>query len=375
VGFRNMGAELMLVAAREEVRTWADSEDVAIGLRVGSRAERRRVDCGVVLRPSPGARRWASRALRVGRGAVPATLLRRARLYRPSMVDALLDASGFAFGDQWGPEQARQIGRLFAGYHREGKPVVLLPQAFGPFTDPEVSRSALDALSQADLIYARDDESFENVRSLRLSGPRLHRSPDFTGLLEPEPRILPEPTVAVIPNARMTDMPGSVEEQAYLEFLRSCVSAARDAGFRVLVLGQEPADLAYAQRLSGEHSTGVDTYQVRDALDGKAVLGGCTLVVSSRFHGLVSAMAQAVPAIGTSWSHKYVHLFEDYGCRDALWDVDDAHETHARMIAWLQPGPLAARRQALRERSDELKRASRVMWSEVSEFLHRGAPR
>ena len=57
-------------------------------------------------------------------------------------VSALVDASGFAFGDQWGPGPSRQMGRLFGSYARAGKPVVLLPQAFGPFQEPEVAEAA-----------------------------------------------------------------------------------------------------------------------------------------------------------------------------------------------------------------------------------------
>ncbi len=370
VGFRNMGAELMLVATREQTRSWEGPQDVAIGFRVGTKSERRRADCGAVLRPSPGGRGWAGWVLRVGRGTVPAVLLRRARLYRPSMVDALLDASGFAFGDQWGVEPARNLGRLYESYASLGKPVVLLPQAFGPFMDPAVVRAASEALSHAGLIFARDLESFENVRSLNCSKAQVRLAPDFTNLVEPEPRDQSEPTVAVIPNARMTDMPGSIDEGSYLEFMRSCVSAAREAGYRVIAIGHEPADLGYAKRLSDEHASGVAVYRIRDAVDAKAVIGGCELVVSSRFHGLVNAMSQAVPAVGTSWSHKYVHLFNDYGCGEALWDVEDARAAHDRLVQWLEPGQLAMRRHALRERGDQLRRASRAMWAEVSEFLH-----
>jgi colanic acid/amylovoran biosynthesis protein len=248
--------------------------------------------------------------------------------------------------------------------------VVLLPQAFGPFADPEVANAARGALGHTSIIFARDPESLENVRSLDLVGPRLHQAPDFTNLVEPAPLKRAEPTVAVIPNARMTDMPGSVDESKYLEFLRACISAARDAGHEVLVLGHEPADLQYAERLANEHGSGVATYRTRDAVEAKALIGGCDLVVSSRFHGLVNAMSQAVPAVGTSWSHKYVHLFGDYGCEDALWDADDPGGAHERLVTWLRPGSLKRRRQLLRERAERLKFASRAMWSEVSGFLH-----
>jgi colanic acid/amylovoran biosynthesis protein len=101
----------------------------------------------------------------------------------------------------------------------------------------------------------------------------------------------------------------------------------------------------------------------------KAFIGGASLVISSRYHGLVNALSQCVPAIGTSWSHKYPQLFAEYGCDDALWAVDDPESAAARLATWLDGPSIDRRRDALRAPAASLKDAARQMWSAVAARL------
>lgn len=369
VGFHNMGAELMLVAATDQLRTWDRVDDVAVGFRVGSRAQRRHVGCAAIVRLDSVRHPWANRIVTTGATLIPTRLLEAGGMYKPDRVAAVVDASGFAFGDQWGPEPSRRMARLFGAYARDGKPVVMLPQAFGPFQKPEVAAAARAALEHAVLIFARDAESRSHLSGLGLRGPVIEIAPDFTNLVEPVAERFESPTVIVIPNARMIDMEGKVAASEYLAFLRACMTAALAADCRVLVMAHEALDLEYASRLSAEFGDSVSLYQIDDAVRAKAMVGGATLVVSSRYHGLVNALSQCVPAIGTSWSHKYGQLFDDYACPDALWEVNDPASTERSLRLWLREAALAARRESLRAPAESLKKISRTMWSRVRELV------
>ena len=64
-----------------------------------------------------------------------------------SQLDAIVDLSGFAYGDRWGERAlfgaAAEIERL--SNHR--KPYIFLPQAFGPFT--KLGRASIERFSAA----------------------------------------------------------------------------------------------------------------------------------------------------------------------------------------------------------------------------------
>ena len=369
VGFLNMGAELMLVAARDELLSWDAVESVAISFRMGSRAQRRRAGCSAVLRLNSDHRPWANRAVELGSRIIPAAVLRAIDTVKPSAIGALVDASGFALGDQWGASPARRSARLYAQSAREGKPIVLLPQAFGPFEQAPVAEAARDALSHADLVYARDEESMVHLRGLKLTGPLLRIAPDFTNLVRPPIERRRRDTVVIIPNARMTDMTGAVDNSLYFEFLKACVAASRDAGYEVLIMGHEQADRRYGTRLAAAFDSGVVNYIMTDPVMTKALIGGCSLVISSRYHGIVNALSQEVPAVGTSWSHKYAQLFADYGCEDGLWPVEPWEPTYSRLAGWLSTAELEERSTALKVPAKSLRRAARAMWAEVSSVL------
>ncbi len=281
-----------------------------------------------------------------------------AGLLSPSAVGALLDASGFAYGDALDEWPAQRSARLYQSFTESGKPVILLPQAFGPFRRPNVAAATRAALEMAAMIIARDPDSLGHLRSLNLHSPEVRMAPDFTNLLQPRPDTQWNGVVALIPDMRMIDMGASLDEAKYVAFLKACALAAADAGYRVGVVAHEPGDRRLGRRVADDLDTEVLECRDTDPLATKALIGGCALVVSSRYHGLVNAMSQGVPAIGTGWSHKYSYLFDDYGCREALWDVSDVSSVRERLGQELQPHSLAARREPARA-SGEAPRGGR----------------
>jgi colanic acid/amylovoran biosynthesis protein len=103
-----------------------------------------------------------------------------------------------------------------------------------------------------------------------------------------------------------------------------------------------------------------------DPLALKGVLGAATIVVSSRYHALVSAMSQAVPVVATGWSHKYATLLDSFGCGEQLVDPRAQVDLLRARLQVACDGPARAAMVAtLRDRTAAQHEEVRSMWREI----------
>lgn len=299
--------------------------------------------------------------------AVPARLREMYGLVAERDVVGVLDASGFAYSDQHNPRRTALLARLAKRWKRLGKAVVLLPQAFGPFTSPALRRQFAEVLATADLVFARDPLSLDHALDVRPSAD-IRLAPDFTNLLAgratPRTEAL-RGRFCIVPNYRMIDRTDARTADAYRVLLRRSVALLRE--YRVdpyMLIHESGRDVELAAELGD-----VEVVAEDDPLVLKAMLGGAHAVLGARFHSLVSALSQGVPCIGVGWSHKYAMLMEDYGCADLLVDITDPRRFPAQ-LAEVVPAPARARRSAaLAQRGAALYAASTAMWKEVRGVL------
>jgi colanic acid/amylovoran biosynthesis protein len=365
IGFTNKGGELMLAA-------------------IVQRLAETRPDIGLVGSPKLGA--YATRAKygllqtlearRAGRlGFLIEALFREG--YRRSYgmvhrndIAGVVDASGFALGDQW---PIASMVRRHADLQRRkarGQKIIFLPQAFGPFERPEVSELAKRILELPDLIYARDKISLGHVEKILPGLPSLRQAPDFTNLVKgtsDSHAVLGSRPAAIVPNQKIIEHNGGRSGRAYMKFLADMAASLRGFGLTPFILLHETdADRELAAELKS--TAGLDCATEADPLVVKAIMGSCEIVISSRYHGLINALSQAVPAIGTSWSHKYEMLFEDYGKPQWLVDYRAGAAEATQLVAELLDD-LKQVRSALSERSRQLKQQACSMWREVEALL------
>jgi polysaccharide pyruvyl transferase WcaK-like protein len=250
---------------------------------------------------------------------VPQRLRNSVGVVAPSEIDVVLDASGFAFGDFWGAKKLKKrLGRPLAKKKGRRPKTILLPQALGPFTAPGMAEGFRTVLQHADLIFARDKQSLQHVRALQPDADNVRLAPDFTNLLHPELPARLEHLKGwsyVIPNEKVISGADAEKEAVYLRFLVAAAERLVAAGKRTALLIHEgQGDLKLANRANAELAAPLPIINEPSPLVTKAVISQAELVVSSRFHGLVSALSSGVPALACGWSHKYGELLSDYGC-------------------------------------------------------------
>ena len=184
VNFINKGAELMALAAQQEVFKWDPKNTISLPLHNGNFRQREEAGFRNLLwRPSKKMPFLSSILGSVK--YLPIRLRNHFSLTLESEVDIILDASGFVYSDQWGPYLSESFLAYYLKCKSQGKKIILLPQAFGPFENPRVKEAFVKILECADLVFPRDKISYEYVLNLNCSTKNVKLAPDFTNLVQP----------------------------------------------------------------------------------------------------------------------------------------------------------------------------------------------
>ena len=325
VQFVNKGAYLMLVACLEQVRSHYPEAKICLAPNKNS-PFLSRASIGAFQKVSF---RFRGVDLNVLSYFIPSKLKHFLRHWFgfvfESDIDLVIDASGFAYGDQWGGRNVRLLGAEIRRLKRHKAGYILLPQAFGPFSKPADKQALAQGLPQALLVCARDEQSFQYLKD---SAPDadIQQFADFTNLVAPR---LPEVSASlqqpqryglIIPNSAMLGPRNrnSAWREHYVHQLITSATLMRQLGITPIVLNHEgEADAALCHQLLAAVD-GLQLVSPAHPAEVKGWIAAATLVVCSRFHGCVSALSSGVPCIGTSWSHKYEMLFAEYEQQDAL---------------------------------------------------------
>jgi len=263
---------------------------------------------------------------------------------------ALLDISGYSIGDPWGTSFAEGAVRNALRTRRLGGHYIHLPQAWGPFTSLDMRMTVRRLVGLCDLCYARDPTSLEALRSVVSpeDHPKLIIAPDIAwnfhgsdisvgrdqivraGLVDPEQK----PIICVTPNMRVYERAsGSGSDNEYVRVLTAIIEHLCNRwNVQVVLMGHELAEdnllvpddrvLCAMVLRSLDPSLPVKHLdRVLTAAQVKAVILNCSFVLSSRFHALIAAMSQHIPAATIGWSHKYPELMEEVGLPGNVLDT------------------------------------------------------
>ena len=238
-------------------------------------------------------------------------------------------------------------------------------------------RACAQALfSRFDLIFARDATSRQHVLSLGFEEEEVEAVPDITHLLAGVPPADPEAwasRVCVVPNARMLDKTSRDVSAGYIGFVVRCIGQVRKAGLEPVIVLHESNDGALVQEIQSRLDTDVRVFD-EDARITKGFLGACYANIGSRYHSLVSSLSQATPSVGTSWSHKYNAMFDEYGCAEWLISPDeDGPAVEEKLGRFLAPQHRAALHEQLTTAAERQKSKVERMWQRVEEVLQPSA--
>jgi polysaccharide pyruvyl transferase WcaK-like protein len=372
VGFVNRGAELMLHAIIDKVKQQYPKANLVWGKNDKNCTFRDINGLGIY-------QKFTLERFKIPLHKIAQILhinIKKYGLVYQNDVDVLLDAGGFQFGDQWAKKDRhlKKIDTYYRELKRKGIKIIFLPQAFGPF-NKRISLSIIHSVaSYADLIFARDQESYNYLISVLGDSEKINLFPDFTNLvsgrISKEIHETVSGGICIIPNSKMVTHTNPTISQNYIAFFKGVFIEAKTSGKRIILLNHErERDYKICMEIKDQLDSDVELFSGLNALEAKGIIGASFLVISSRFHAAASALSQAVPCLVSSWSHKYPMLLKDYDIENGILDVSDKPAALSRVREFIDETENMKLRDHLAKKSKTLKKKSEEMWNKVFEII------
>lgn len=365
-GFENKGDELMLYAVIQQIQLWEPQARIVVPEKVFKEKTDYFARNGILPFRSMSKihplRNWFSKFKSVLAGK---------RFVYASEIDLLLDDGGFQFGDQWeySDVNIEQKVLYYKEFTKKNHKIVLLPQAFGPFTKG-ASITMMKSIDQyIDLYFARETTSYENLTKV-VDSAKVKICPDFTLLYKPQSnRIsLPEKEyVVIIPNVRMLTHASSKTSNSYMSFFSDIIQYLNDKDEKVILLNHEGEDdWNLISEINNNLSQPVIAISDISAVDVKSIIRQSKLLISSRYHGVVNGLVQNVPTLCTSWSHKYETLLEEHQCKDSMLMINDIAAAKKKISdALTNPGKYTSKGDCIAQIENEVMNMWHIVFREL----------
>lgn len=303
---------------------------------------------------------------------LPDVVLKRFGYVSRRNISLVLDVSGFAYSECWSLEKISTAVKMYASFKRAD--VVFMPQSYGPFYSPLVKKCMRDLVRGSPMICARDSSSYKHVAPLVSDSSNVYCFPDFTFDVEgkqPEALSLPKNYVVFLPSHRVAD---NIGHELFWLFYKNAFEAAIKCQHEVVILPHDiKHDFDVAERLRVLLGIERATVALDNVREIRWVVSESSLVVGSRFHGLVNALSQCVPAIGLGWTHKFDCLFEDYGVKEFLAKEQPDIIRVSQMVYDLLDVEGKGRREgvlaSVRKNREVLRRRADLMWKQLDNIV------
>lgn len=363
VEFNNQGAHLMMQAAAEQVRERFGA--IPVVARSNGNRDQKNFGGVAALAPMTVYRRMGH----LGRPNVAARLSNFTGFVFPSEIDAVFDASGFAYADEWQHEPLGKRADYLEYWASNDVPVYMLPQAFGPFVHTaEPSRRAIMA---SRIVMARDNESRLHVEQLIPgASTQVLQFPDFTGAVQgvfPKSHEAYRGMVPIIPNWNIVKRASNdSEKSAYIRNLAALAEHISKRGLRPYGLSHEGDKDVHVLEAVRKELDPSKEFPIVSGLNGialKGLISSAPLIVSGRFHAIVSALTSGTPAVIHGWSHKYKHLADEFSSSEMMVDPVGSTESNIAAIDRILADPIFA--QTISEAAMSVKAKIEEMWEAV----------
>lgn len=314
---------------------------------------------------------------------------------------AFLDISGGdSFTDLYGPGRFRAICAPKSLALRLGKPLVLLPQTYGPFNEPANRVTAAKLVRGAVQCWARDARSFEILRELLGDqfDPARHRLGVDVAFLLPiadGARLLADAPREFVSGGEIginvsgliwNDPAAAASRYKFKADYRAAVTAIvhRIAASTPVVLvphvlaapGHYEADRTACEAVSAALPAAFRgnvriCLDPKDPCEAKGLISRCSWFMGTRMHATIAGLSSGVPTCAISYSDKTIGVFETCGQGEHVHDPRKLDtETLVERVLWSFSQREASRGSLTKHLTAVLKQADDQM-DVVAGFIRR----
>lgn len=254
--------------------------------------------------------------------------------------DVVVDVAGISFADGRGIPIVVYNALMTGVPVLLGVPTVKAAQALGPFKSPVNSALARIVLPRVAAICARGARTREHLDTLRLNNVvdvadlafSLDESADLSPQVAAEISHLTNGFLVVMPSAVVR---GIVEGAGndYVSLMADLVQRLRlTTGKGVVIaphsyrvghgegrMNDGPVCREVASRCSNDDNV-VLIDEDLSAGELRKLIGMGEVLVTSRFHAMISGLCTETPTVVVGWSHKYKEVLDDFGLADSGMD-------------------------------------------------------
>jgi polysaccharide pyruvyl transferase WcaK-like protein len=248
-------------------------------------------------------------------------------------ADLVVDVAGISFADDRGIPIVVYNALMTSLPLLLGRPTVKASQALGPFRSPLNRTLAKVVLPRLRAVCARGAATEAHLAQLDLRNVEPAADLAFTMKMGDDAIVRNERrTVGLAPSAVVKGYCDTAGID-YVALMASLADHLVDAGLDVVVFPHSSRRQVTGGRMDDRpvtravHAVSPRTRLVDDPMGPVALRGliaGFDLLVTSRFHAMVSALATTTPVLVVGWSHKYAEVLEEIGVDGCVFDWREA---------------------------------------------------
>lgn len=320
-----------------------------------------------------------------------------------SSCDLVLDISGIAFSDKREIYLPFNILIIWPAMLL-GVPVVKLSQALGPFKNPLNRLLAKMFLQACTLVFGRGQTTGLYLDTLGIAKAKWRVAPDIAFLFKSEFSLSRENAEKVEnlkkkletlkkKNVRVIGLsPSAVvynkSKKAGRDYLLVFIELMQQLGTNYNYVFVPNAtreghtssrnnDIFLIDQIQhlAKSAFSKDIYQRIDFVnydintdESRSILEHCDLVVSSRFHGMISSLCLEIPVIVIGWGHKYSEVLTEFGLKEFAADFSSSQFDLVKTIEALSEREKEIRQKLFRGLINA-KTNSAVQFNEVRRLL------